>query len=334
MHIAPSMTQIVITAPGGPEMLVPATVPTPLAGAGEILIKVEAAGINRPDVMQRQGVYPMPPGVTVVPGLEVAGHVVALGEGATGHQIGDRVCALTNGGGYAQYCAVPAGQALAVPKGMNLVSAAALPETFFTVWANLFGLGGAAQGDEVLIHGGASGIGTTALMLCHELGIMSHAVVSSEEKAALVRKLGGQPILRRSEDITETILTRTGGRGVDVILDIAGGPSLKSNIDALAQDGRLVMIGVMEGTVADGIDVMKILAKRARITGSLMRARTVSEKSQIASDLSKNVWPILDAGRCHPIVSATFDLEKASDAHRAMETPSHAGKIILTVRHA
>lgn len=327
MTLPTDMTLIEITTLGGPEVLKPRQEPVPSPASGEILIRVHAAGVNRPDALQRAGKYPMKPGFSPIPGLEVAGEVVALGEGVSEYAIGDRVCALTNGGGYAQYCTVPASQALPVPEGMEWIQAAAIPETFFTVWANLFGIGGAHKGQRVLIHGGTSGIGTTALMLCREFGIQAFATAGSEEKCAAIRALGAEAINYREQDFAEVI----GAQGVDVILDIMGGSYLNNNLKALAMDGRLVMLGFLGGAKANDVDLLTILGKRAVVTGSLLRARTKDEKAAIADQLREHVWPVLAAGRCLPMIDQVFDYTQADQAHARMEGGDHIGKIVLRV---
>ncbi len=327
MTLPTDMTLIEITTPGGPEVLKPRQVPVPSPAAGEILIRVHAAGVNRPDALQRAGKYPMKPGMSPYPGLEVAGEVVALGEGVSEYAVGDKVCALTNGGGYAQYCAVPAGQALPVPKGMEWIQAAAIPETFFTVWANLFSIGGAHKGQRALIHGGTSGIGTTALMLCREFGIQAFATAGSEDKCAAIRALGAEAINYREQDFVEVI----GDQGVNVILDIMGASYLNNNLKALAMDGRLVMLGFLGGAKANEVDLLTILGKRAIVTGSLLRARTQDEKAEIAAQLREHVWPALSAGRCLPMIDQVFDYTEADKAHARMEGGEHIGKIVLRV---
>ncbi len=331
MSLPNEMTRIEITEPGGPEVLQARRVPLPTVAEGQVLIRVHAAGINRPDALQRAGKYPMKPGMDPIPGLEVAGEVVAVGAGVTRFAVGDRVCALTNGGGYAEYCAVPAGQTLPVPDGVDWVQAAAIPETFFTVWANLFGLGAAKTGHCVLIHGGTSGIGTTALMLCREFGIEAFATAGSPEKCAAISKLGGQPINYREEDFAKVIAEKTADQGVNVILDIMGGSYLNGNISALAMDGRLVMLGFLGGARANDIDLLAILGKRAVVTGSLLRARTAAEKAAIADQLQEHVWPALSAGRCLPIIDKVYPLADAAQAHARMEGGDHIGKIVLQV---
>ncbi|SNS74609.1 NAD(P)H-quinone oxidoreductase [Pseudomonas segetis] len=331
MTLATQMTLIEITEPGGPEVLQPWQTAVPSPGAGEVLIKVQAAGVNRPDVIQRAGKYPMKPGMSPIPGLEIAGEVVALGEGVSAFKLGDKVCALTNGGGYAQYCVAPAGQSLPIPDGLDWVQAAAIPETFFTVWANVFGLGGASKGQRVLIHGGTSGIGTTALMLCREFGIEAFATAGSEQKCAAIRELGAEPINYREQDFAQVIMNKTDNQGVDVILDIMGGSYFNDNISALAMDGRLVMIGFLGGAKAQDANLMAILGKRAVVTGSLLRPRTDAEKAAIAQQLREQVWPALAAGRCTPIIDKVYPFTEAAQAHKRMEGGEHIGKIVLTM---
>lgn len=325
------MTRIEITEPGGPDVLQPKRVPLPVAAEGEVLIRVHAAGINRPDALQRAGKYPMRPGMNPIPGLEVAGEVVALGAGVAAFAVGDRVCALTNGGGYAEYCTVAAGQTLPIPDGLDWIQAAAIPETFFTVWANLFGLGGASRGQRALIHGGTSGIGTTALMLCREFGIEAFATAGSPDKCAAIRELGGQPINYREEHFATVIAEKTAGQGVNVILDIMGGSYLNDNVSVLAMDGHLVMLGFLGGARANDVDLLAILGKRAVVTGSLLRPRTSAEKAAIAAQLREHVWPALSAARCLPIIDKVYWLSEAAQAHAHMEAGDHIGKIVLRV---
>lgn len=331
MTLPKEMTLIEITTPGGPEVLQPRRAEVPVAGPGEILIRVHAAGVNRPDALQRAGKYPMKPGMNPLPGLEVAGEVAALGDGVTEYALGDKVCALTNGGGYAQFCTVPASQALPIPEGMDWIQAAAVPETFFTVWANLFGLGDAHTGQRVLIHGGTSGIGTTALMLCREFGIQAFATAGSADKCSAIAQLGGEPINYREQDFAEVIAQKTDGQGVDVILDIMGASYLNNNLKALAMDGHLVMLGFLGGAKANDVDLLSILGKRAVITGSLLRARSKAEKAAIAEQLREYVWPVLEAGRCLPIIDKVYEYTDAAQAHARMEGGDHIGKIVLRV---
>lgn len=331
MTLPTEMTRIEITEPGGPEVLQSRRVPLPVVAEGEVLIRVHAAGVNRPDALQRAGKYPMKPGMNPIPGLEVAGEVVAIGGGVSTFAVGDRVCALTNGGGYAEYCTVPAGQVLPIPDGLDWIQAAAIPETFFTVWVNLFGLGGASRGQRALIHGGTSGIGTTALMLCREFGIEAFATAGSADKCAAIRNLGGEAINYREQDFAAIIAEKTARQGVNVILDIMGGSYLNGNISALGMDGRLVMIGFLGGARANDIDLLAILGKRAVVTGSLLRARTSAEKAAIADQLREHVWPALAAGRCLPIIDKVYPLADAALAHARMEAGDHIGKIVLKI---
>ncbi|WP_114240702.1 NAD(P)H-quinone oxidoreductase [Dyella sp. C9] len=326
-----TMTEIQITEYGDPGVLQPRQVRTPHPGHGEVLIKVAAAGVNRPDALQRAGHYPIPPGANPTPGLEVAGTVVALGDGVDSHAMGDAVCALTNGGGYAEYCVVPAGQALPVPANMTLLQAAAIPETFFTVWANLFQLGRAAPGDIALIHGGTSGIGTTALMLCREFGLRAFATAGSPAKCAAIRELGGEAIDYRQEAFADVVLARTHGHGADIILDIMGASYFERNMAALAMDGRLLLVGFLGGSTADQVNLASIMHKRAIITGSAMRPRTSQEKAAIAATLHERVWPVLAQGRCRPLIHQVYPLEQAAEAHRALERSEHVGKIMLAI---
>lgn len=325
------MNEIAITAPGGPEVLQSVRVATPKPGPGELLVRVQAAGVNRPDVLQRLGSYPMPPGVTATPGLEVSGTVVACGEGVRSFMLGESVFALTNGGGYAEYCLVPAAQALPRPAALSPAQAAAIPETYFTVWANLFDIGDAKTGDRVLIHGGTSGIGTTALALCREFGIHAFATAGGARKCAAINALGGEAIDYRTQDFVEVIRERTAMRGVDVILDIMGGSYFERNLTALARDGRLVIIGFLGGTAAEKVDLQMLALKRAVVTGSTMRARTLQEKAAITDELRERLLPVLAAGRCLPVIHEVFPLAQAADAHRLMESSEHIGKIVLHV---
>ena len=266
-----------------------------------------------------------------IPGLEVAGEVVAVGEGVSEFIAGDKVCALTNGGGYAQYCVVPASQTLPIPEGLDWVQAAAIPETFFTVWANLFGIGGATQGQRALIHGGTSGIGTTALMLCREFGIETFATAGSEEKYAVIRELGAEAINYQDQDFNQVIAEKTAGQGVNVILDIMGGSYFNNNVAALAMEGRLVMLGFLGGAHAPDVDLLAIVGKRAIVTGSLLRSRSKEEKATIARQLRESVWPILTAGRCLPMIDSVFPFTNSALAHARMESGDHIGKIVLSM---
>lgn len=331
MTLPKQMNYIEITQPGGPEVLKLSQEQVPTPDPHELLIKVHAAGINRPDVLQRAGHYPMKPGMSAVPGLEVAGEVVAVGASVSGFKVGQSVCALTNGGGYAEYCAVPATQTLAIPEGVSMIQAAAIPETFFTVWANLFELGQARKGETVLIHGGTSGIGTTALMLCKALGIKAFATVGSEEKCARVRALGAEPINYHDADFSEVIAQKTQGKGVDVILDIMGASYFAQNLASLARRGRLVVIGFLGGGTVNDFTLTALLDKQASITGSMMRSRSAEEKAEIARAVEANVWPLLSQGDCLPIIDQVFPLADAAKAHQRMEEGGHIGKIVLQV---
>jgi NADPH2:quinone reductase len=325
------MIAIEISRAGGPEVLTPVERPMPEPGSGEVLIRVAAAGVNRPDVMQRRGVYPPPPGASDIPGLEVAGSVEHVGAGVTEWRGGDRVCALVTGGGYAEYCVAPAAQCLPLPDGLDPVQAAAIPETFFTVWTNVFDRGALQAGEAALFHGGSSGIGTTAIQLAAARGARVFATAGSDEKCRACEGLGAtRAINYRSEDFVVALKDLTGGRGVDLILDIIGADYLDRNLRALAVDGRLVQIGLMGGSEAT-LDLRRVLGSRLTITGSTLRPRSVEEKGAIAAALHREVWPLLESGRVKPIVYRTFPLTQASDAHRLMESSEHVGKIVLTV---
>jgi putative PIG3 family NAD(P)H quinone oxidoreductase len=322
---------IEISQPGGPEVLEPVERPDPSPGPGEVVIQVAAAGVNRPDVLQRRGAYPPPPGASDIPGLEVSGTVSRVGEGVDGWREGDAVCALVSGGGYASLCVAPAPQCLRVPASVDLVAAAAIPETFFTVWTNVFERGRLRGGETALFHGGSSGIGTTAIQLARARGATVYVTVGSDEKARACEALGAHSAINyRTHDFVEAIKVRTSGRGVDLILDIMGGSYLPRNLAALAVDGRLVQIGLMGGETAS-LDLRRILARRLTITGSTLRPRTVEEKGQIAAALAREVWPLLDDGVVKPVVYQTFPLAEAAAAHRLMESSEHIGKIVLTV---
>ena len=332
MPVPQTMTHIQADGAGGPEVLTLASGPVPVAATGEILIRVEAAGVNRPDVAQRQGSYPPPPGASPLLGLEVAGEVVALGPDATGYKIGDKVCALTNGGGYAEYCTAPTAQCLPWPAGYDAVKAAALPETGFTVWANVFQMGRLAAGEKLLVHGGTSGIGVTAIQLAHEFGAIVYATAGSDEKCAACVRFGAAAAINyREKDFAAEIRTLTSGKGVDAILDMVGGPYMQRDVRSLAMDGRLLLIAFLEGSVAEKFDFLQIMTKRLTVTGSTMRPRTTAQKAAIAADLRAKVWPVLDAGRCAPVIHATFPLARAAEAHRLMESSAHIGKIMLTL---
>ncbi len=332
MHIPDEMTAIEIAESGGPEVLVPRMRPVPAPMDGEVLIRVVAAGVNRPDLMQRAGSYPPPPGASDLPGLEVAGEVVSAGPGAERFALGDQVCALVSGGGYAEYCTAPAPQCLPVPEGLDLVQGAALPETFFTVWTNVFDRGALSAGERFLVHGGSSGIGTTAIQLASALGATAYATAGSEEKCSACRSLGASEAFNyRERDFVEGVLEATGGTGVDVILDMVGGDYLSRNIKCLAPGGRLVQIALLGGA-RTGINLAPVMMKRLTLTGSTLRPRSVAEKAAIAAALERRVWPLIAAGRVRPVLYAPFPLPQAADAHRLMESSAHIGKIMLEVR--
>jgi len=325
------MTVIEIHEPGGPEVLTPVQRPVPEPGPGEILIAAKAAGINRPDLMQRQGNYPPPPGASDIPGLEVAGTVAALGEDVISFAVGDKVCALLAGGGYAECVAVPAVQCLPLPQGLTMVEAAALPETLFTCWTNLIDGGHLKAGETVLIHGGASGIGTTGIQLAKALGATVFVTAGSPEKCQACRTLGADlAIDYKTEDFVAVIKQATGKRGVDVVLDMVGGDYVRRDIEILAHGGRHVSISTQGGIEAT-IPIFKVMQKRLILTGSTLRPRSPAEKGKIAEALHKTVWPMIAAGKLKPIIHATFPLTQAAEAHRALEDGDHIGKIVLTV---
>ncbi len=326
-----TMTAIEIREPGGPEVLAPITRPVPQPGDGEVLIKVAAAGVNRPDCLQRGGNYPPPPGASDIPGLEVAGEVVALGKGVSDLKVGDKVCALVTGGGYAEYCAAPAPQCLPLPKGYSMAQAAALPETFFTVWVNVFVRTALKPGESLLVHGGTSGIGTTAIQLAKTLGSRVFATAGSAEKVKACEDLGAERgINYREEDFVAVVKELTGGKGVDVILDMVAGDYIPRDIKALAEDGRLNFIAFLGGPKAE-VNFAAVMMKRLTITGSTLRARPVEVKAALAADLKEKVWPLLDAGKIAPVMAASFPLAEAAQAHALMESSSHIGKIVLTL---
>ena len=324
------MIAIEIAAPGPPEALRPVERPDPVPGPGEVLIRVAAAGINRPDVMQRQGAYPPPPGASDIPGLEVAGIIESVGDEVRQWRVGDAVCALVAGGGYATRCVAPAPQCLPVPAALDQIAAAALPETFFTVWTNVFERGGLQPGETALFHGGTSGIGTTAIQLASARGARVFATAGSDDKCRACEQLGaGRAINYRREDFVDVVRQVTGGRGVDLILDIVGGSYVNRNLSALGMDGRLVVIGFMEGEPMATVDLRRILGRRLTITGSALRPRSVEEKGRIAASLRQEVWPLLERGVVKPVIDRTFPLVEAAAAHRRMESGEHVGKIVL-----
>ena len=326
------MMVIEISKFGGPEVLVPADRPRPVPAPGEVLIKVAAAGVNRPDAAQRRGGYPPPAGASDIPGLEVSGTIAEIAPGSIsegGFQIGDEVCALVSGGGYAEFCAAPAVQCLPLPRGFDMVAAAAIPETAFTVWNNVFERGRLKPGEWILIHGGSSGIGTMAIQLAHALGSRVLATAGSAEKCAACERLGAaRAINYRETDFVTAARDMTGGRGVDVVLDMVGGDYLPRNIDVLAVEGRLVQIGLQAGATGQ-LNMGPLLVKRLTITASTLRARSVQEKGAVAAAVRTNVWPLLESGAVKPIIHATFPLRAAADAHRLLESSQHIGKIVL-----
>ncbi|MEO6339712.1 MAG: NAD(P)H-quinone oxidoreductase [Caulobacteraceae bacterium] len=325
------MKAVEISAPGGPEVLVPVTRPMPKPAAGELLVAVEAAGVNRPDVLQRKGMYPPPAGASDLPGLEIAGTVAAVGEGVEGWSVGDRLCALLPGGGYAEYAVAPAPQCLPIPKGLSAVEAASLPETFFTVWTNVFERARFQAGDVVLIHGGTSGIGVTAIQMVKAMGGRAIATAGSAEKARACEALGAERgINYAEEDFVQVVAEVTGGHGADVILDMVGGDYLDRNLKAAASDGRIVMIAFLRGAKAE-CNLNLIMQKRLTLTGSTLRARPVAEKGRIAQALQRAIWPFIASGVIRPVVYKVFPLDQAAQAHELMESSTHIGKIVLKV---
>lgn len=329
--IPETMTAIGIAAPGGPDVLRPETRTVPKPGTGQILVAIAAAGVNRPDVLQRLGGYTPPPGASDIPGLEFAGTVAARGVGAGRFAIGQQVCALVPGGGYAEYAVVDESNALPVPSGFSLTEAGAVPETYFTVWTNVFQRGRLQAGESFLVHGGSSGIGTTAIQLAKAFGATVLATAGSDEKCRACRDLGADHAINyRTEDFVAAAKAATGGRGVDVILDMVGGDYIDRNYEAAADQGRIVQIAFLNGPKTSA-NFSRLMLKRLTHTGSTLRPRTVSEKAAIAAELHEKVWPLLEAGRCKPQIHATFPLARAADAHRLMESSAHIGKIVLTV---
>lgn len=329
-----TMQAIEIIEPGGPEVLQACERPLPEVGPGEVLIRVAAAGVNRPDVLQRQGNYAPPPGASDIPGLEVAGEVVALGEGVESWGLGDHVCALVTGGGYAEYCVAPAAQCLPVPRGLTLLQAAALPETYFTVWSNVFDRGGLREGEVFLVHGGSSGIGTTAIQLAREFGARVFATAGSLEKCRACEELGAERAINyREEDFVEVVRLATAedpeGQGADLILDMVGGDYIPRDVKLLRPDGRLVLIAFLGGSKVE-LDFLPVMVKRLTITGSTLRPRPITFKAAIAAKLQAEVWPLLEAGKVRPLIHRSYPLAEAAAAHALMESSSHIGKIMLT----
>ncbi|MBB2671098.1 UNVERIFIED_ORG: NADPH2:quinone reductase [Rhizobium esperanzae] len=316
---------------GGPEVMVIGSRPLPVPQEGQVLVRAEAIGVNRPDIAQRQGSYPPPKDASPILGLELAGEIVALGPGVSDHAVGDKVCGLANGGAYAEYCLLPAGQILPFPRGYDAVKAAALPETLFTVWANLFQMAGLTEGETVLIHGGTSGIGTTAIQLARAFGAEVYATAGSKEKCEACERLGARRAINyRSEDFAAVIKAET-GQGVDIILDMIGAAYLERNLASLAKDGCLSIIAFLGGAVAEKVNLSPIMVKRLTVTGSTMRPRTAEEKRAIRDDLLSQVWPLLETGAIAPVIHKVFAFEAVVEAHRLIEEGSHIGKVVLTV---
>ena len=331
MSLPTEMRYVELPRFGAPEVMKIGHGPLPAPRDGDLLVRVQAIGVNRPDVAQRQGIYPPPKDASPILGLEISGEIVAVGAGVKDFAVGDKVCGLTNGGAYAEYCLLPAGQALRFPKGYDAVQAAALPENYFTVWANLFQMAGLTEGESVLVHGGSSGIGTTAIQLARAFGATVFATAGSKEKCQACERLGARRAINyREEDFLEVVKAET-GHGVDVVLDMIGAAYLEKNLAALAKDGCLSIIAFLGGAVADKINLSPIMVKRLTVTGSTLRPRTPEEKRAIRDDLLAQVWPLLDAGTVAPVLYKTFAFEEMVEAHRLMETSTHIGKIMLRV---
>jgi NADPH2:quinone reductase len=325
------MRAVEITQPGAPEVLKIGERPVPVPKANEILIKVAAAGVNRPDVMQRLGKYPVPPGASDLPGLEVAGEVAAKGDAVTMWKIGDKVCALVHGGGYAEYCVAPEVQALPVPKGLSMVEAASLPETFFTVWGNVYDRAKLAPGESLLVQGGTSGIGVTAIQMARATGNRVFATAGSDEKCAACVRLGAEKAINyRTQDFAAEIKAATGGKGVNVILDMVAGDYVPKELKILADDGRLVFIAFLRGSKTE-LDINEIMRRRLTLSGSTLRPRPVEFKGYVARNLREKIWPLIEAGKIKPEIYKTFPLAQAAEAHRLMESSQHIGKIVLTL---
>jgi NADPH:quinone reductase len=328
---ASTMNQVEISGPGGPEVLNLVDGPLPDPGTGEVLIKVYAAGVNRPDVFQRQGKYNPPAGASPIPGLEVAGEVVKLGAGVTEFGLGDRVCALVSGGGYAEFCVAPVPQVLLIPTGLTFVEASGIPENYFTVWTNVFDRGQLQKGETILIHGGSSGIGTTAIQLCHQFGARIISTAGTDEKCGVCKSLGADHVINyNTQDFEAETKAITGGKGANVILDMVGGNYIQKNINCLALEGRLIQIAFLQSSISQ-LDLMAVMTKRLTITGSTLRPRTIEQKGEIARALSKEVWPLFHDKKIKVLVDTVLPLSKASDAHALMESSTHIGKIVLEV---
>ncbi|WP_064681862.1 NAD(P)H-quinone oxidoreductase [Rhizobium bangladeshense] len=329
MLLPEEMRFVDLSSFGGPEVMTIGRRPLPVPEAGQVLVRAEAIGVNRPDIAQRQGSYPPPKDASPILGLELSGEIVAVGPGVADHAVGDKVCGLANGGAYAEYCLLPAGQILPFPKGFDAVRAAALPETFFTVWANLFQMAGLTEGEMVLIHGGTSGIGTTAIQLARAFGAEVYATAGSGEKCEACERLGAKRAINyRSEDFAAVIKAET-GQGVDIILDMIGAAYFERNLASLAKDGCLSIIAFLGGAVAEKVNLSPIMVKRLTVTGSTMRPRTAEEKRAIRDDLLSEVWPLLEAGTVAPVIHKVFAFEDVVAAHRLLEDGSHIGKIML-----
>jgi putative PIG3 family NAD(P)H quinone oxidoreductase len=332
LKVPAQMTVVAISKPGGPEVLLPETRAVPVPAAGEILVKVAAAGVNRPDVAQRSGSYPPPPGASDLPGLEIAGEVVALGEGAVRHKIGDKVMSLVAGGGYAQYCIAQDAQAMAVPASLSMQEAGAIPETLMTVWHNVFERGALKAGETLLVHGGSSGIGTMAIQLAKAFGAKVIVTVGSKDKADACLKLGADHAVNyKTEDFVDAVKKITGGTGANVILDMVGGDYIERNYEAAAVEGRIVQIAFLSGTPKASANFAKLMVKRLHHTGSTLRPRSNADKAAMVAAIEAKVMPFLREGRIKPLMDSAFPLEKAADAHRRIETSEHIGKIVLVV---
>lgn len=328
--IPATMRQIVFAGAGGPEVIALETAPTPTPGPGKVLVEAAAAGVNRPDCIQRAGAYPPPPGESQVPGLEIAGRVVALGDGVSGLNIGDEICALVGSGGYADYCLADAALCLPRPKALSLVEAAGVPETYFTVYDNVFTRGRLKAGETFLVHGGSSGIGSTAIQLAKHAGATVIATAGSQEKCDFCRSLGADHAINyRTQDFVAEVKAITAKRGVDVVLDMVGGSYIPKNVSILAMEGRLVQIAFLQSGVIENFDFRPVMMRRLTLTGSTLRARTLAQKKEVADALRANVWPLLDSGKVKPLIHATFPIEQARQSHELMESSAHLGKILL-----
>lgn len=331
MNLPAVMTAIDPETPGGPEVLQPVERPLPQPAHGEVLIRVAAAGVNRPDILQRRGMYPPPPGAPSIPGLEVAGEVVAVGEGVNRDRISEKVCALVSGGGYAEFCAAPYAQCLPVPPILSMVEAAAMPETLFTVWTNVFERAFAVEGETILVHGGTSGIGTMAIALGKLFGLHVIVTAGSDEKCARARELGADHAINyATQDFVAEVQSATGGKGVNIVLDMVGGDYVPRNMACLAEDGRHVTIAVQRGVSAE-VNLAAIMMRRLTLTGSTLRARPIAFKAMVADEIHRNVWPLVAAGRLRPVIDRTFPLAEAAAAHARMEGGDHVGKIVLVI---